>query len=920
MTMSKQLLILGVGVICAVVALAVKNNASAQDSGKPVSLKPSWSHIAWREFHGARTLLGVDFLWGYGALEVWDVAGTVEANLDYPDRSVRAGSAESLYGIRFRWPEKLEPGYAYRYTLGFDTEEHLPDAVTVNDNLVWQRTDYRKRAWPHMAGHDWRGTVLLVAEYAPSDESAPVVTFMKTDGAMRFAPPLVVHRRELAKGEQAQTYEQLHLPPKARVYRRPPDETAGFLQEYALTAAPAPTEPLDGPGNGPSVWASDLFMSSPVYARWSYVGDDVGTPAAVDAMRKLCKYYRAAGMKGVTLPFFGFTQKDELSPEGFEVLKSAGLHQLWAHSTTVPEEKSTNWMKGFREHNMNYLAKLAESRPDMPLFVASYEVDQRQTGWLQFPENARYATSPAYERNRFYWEANSADREQFLAGARVLGRAQTFFQASGAAYPMDYFYRAGADLTFCKDICRQSVQIVVANGRGAGRARAKPYGFDLDLWHSQYWTCWDPSELRDILMTYFFGGAEYHFYETLLFTPELEPSIIGGALLETYRLMQEHPPLGESVVPIGVLRGPCETWAHCYARTTGWGWSMPLADWSESPNRDYDLLSIFFHDFGLHWRTDMRRLCTGTPYGPVDFVPWDSSLDHLRTFKLLVFLGPGGLTPGTLSTLERYVEQGGTLVATVDQLRTVSVGEPDSLPREVLGCKLGKTRAVTLREETDIERAFAERRLADGFFEFLCLRDGEAATMSVLRQQLEGAPLEEVTYHTLTDFQGAVIERLPDGAPLLVRINRGDGRMYLFTTERMLSAGWGPAETVIRRTAARLAALEIEGDTSWLEYGFRRVPQGIVIFFINHGRAGYPSGKGTDHGAWRGRVLLRPDVLELAADALSLWQVNKDYSLAPLGFELTEKGVSFELEVDRWHEVLMTKGDAPRWPTAAGGN
>jgi len=876
---------------------------------------PSWSHIPWRSFHGATGLLGTDVLWGFGALEVWDTTGEVEANLDFhPEgRIVKAGSADDLFGVRFIWPKNVEAGFAYRWSLGFESEEELPDTMSINGNVVWRRSQYAGRSWPHLAGHDWKDTALLVAEYIPNSDEEPVVVVAKRGGAMRFAPPIIVHRRALEPGEAAPDYKHFDLPGDVRIYKRPADETAHLLEEFALTADTAPLEPLEGPLHGPVIWISDLFSAKPVYADWSYTGDDLSSPTAIAAMRKLTRYYTAAGMRGASLPFVGFIQRDELSREGLDALAQAGASRFWAHATTVPEEHGSAWMKGFREHNIAYLNKFAEAHPDAELWVGFYEVDQRQMGWLTFPEYERYGSAGTYERNLFLWRKNSEDREEFLTAAGVLGRARTFFQASGAACPMDYFYRAGADVAFCKNIMRQNVQIVVANGRGAGRAMKKSYGFDMDLWHSQYWTSWHPEELRDILMTYFFGGMEQHFYEMLLFTRELEPSVLGAAVLKTYRLMQEHPLLGESIVPIGVLRGPRETWQHCYARTTGWWWSAtnnPPRD----ENWDYDLLNVFFDEFGLHWRTDMKHLCTGTPYGPVDFVPADAPLDHLRTFKLLVFMGPGGLTERALANLAAYVEAGGTLITTVHQLEILAVGRPGTVPAEMFGCTVGPIRTIELRERTNIDRAFSQRKLGDGWFEFRCIRDGDAAAMSALREELAATAPPSVEYYELSGSAGEVLERLPNGEPMLVRLHVGKGTVYLWSTKRMLDGGWDIAEPLLRREAAEAAALGIHGDPSWLEYGFRRVPGGVVIYFLHHGQAGYPSGKGADRGPWRGTVELKPRILGLSADNLTFWHVERDYSLSQAHAERDPRGFRLALEVDRWQEILVNEGATPAWP------
>ena len=110
------------------------------------------SHIPWKQVPGSGHMLGIDFLWGYGGLEVWDTEGKVEANLDWPDRTIRAGSPDNVYGVRFAWPEMFEAGYIYRYKIGFGSIDTIPDGIVINHSLVWRAADHRGELTPKQEG------------------------------------------------------------------------------------------------------------------------------------------------------------------------------------------------------------------------------------------------------------------------------------------------------------------------------------------------------------------------------------------------------------------------------------------------------------------------------------------------------------------------------------------------------------------------------------------------------------------------------------------------------------------------------------------------------------------------------------------------------------------------------------------------
>ena len=86
------------------------------------------------------------------------------------------------------------------------------------------------------------------------------------------------------------------------------------------------------------------------------------------------------------------------------------------------------------------------------------------------------------------------------------------------------------------------------------------------------------------------------------------------------------------------------------------------------------------------------------------------------------------------------------------------------------------------------------------------------------------------------------------------------------------------------------------------------------LAFINHGRAGFPSGNGDDRGKWRGKVVLHPEKLGLKTDRVTLWGLRSDFSLEPIKTKRTREGITFDLNVDHIYEVLVSDGRKPMWP------
>ena len=341
--------------------------------------------------------------------------------------------------------------------------------------------------------------------------------------------------------------------------------------------------------------------------------------------------------------------------------------------------------------------------------------------------------------------------------------------------------------------------------RARRRRYGKSYGYDFDSWDRNYWGSYAPEEIRQGLRVYFHAGGRYLMNEIACWNRDVDALTgWGTAWLDAVRFMRLHPQLGQQQVRIAVLRalgddwnrvaGPSAAWEatawlprvtmfHQFQRpNVPWLWNAAKHAAGEPPNlravlteqtylADYDLLDLVFARFGHASRTDPNRLCTGTPFGPVDFIPWDTPLERLKGYQVILFLGRGvGIDGSTLANLTAYVRGGGCLALAAGQLR----GEDDRfLAGDFLGDKLAATRLI------------------------------------------EGTPQTAIT----PPPQSHILATLPgDNAPSLVRFPAARGQVLLASGEWLTAIGQQPLRKAIEELLAPARWLTFEPQSTWLEY------------------------------------------------------------------------------------------------------
>jgi len=470
---------------------------------------------------------------------------------------------------------------------------------------------------------------------------------------------------------------------------------------------------------------------------------------------------------------------------------------------------------------------------------------------------------------------------------RIGGKVKVIAQLDRAAFQGAYLFHSGADIVMHKNIHRQSINIVVANSRGAARAYDKEYGFDFDAWDRNYWWSYHHRGIWHGLLVYFHAGAKYLLQEVPTATPfghghAGKLNRYGKVWLDFCRYARMHPKRGEQEVRIAIMRALGDEWNRVAGPSASWeaGRWVPRA-LKERVGRkrveetylwDYVLLNLVFANYGLPWRTHPDRLCTGTPYGPVDFIPWDTPADKLHEYDVVIFLGHGIVDENTARNLERFVEQGGKLVLAAGQLRG---DDGKFVVNEFLGVKFGETKRW-----------------------------------------------EELPYTHLkpTSADAEVVSRLPNGEPMVVKVRHGEGTAYIFCGEWLTYFNdWVPTKFILP-LLEEAKVLDFEPKSDWLEYMVQKKGRSYIFPIFNHGRGFFPSGNGRDYGPWEGRVKVYLDKLGLSARELEAWRVvyrpeeEVPFSLEPLEFSVKGGVLRLRLKVEEFEEVVVgpkgrAKGD-----------
>ena len=279
---------------------------------------------------------------------------------------------------------------------------------------------------------------------------------------------------------------------------------------------------------------------------------------------------------------------------------------------------------------------------------------------------------------------------------------------------------------------------------------------------------------------------------------------------------------------------------------------------------DFDYLDIFFPNFMLSDRLSTKCFWTGTPYGAVDVIYPAMKLADLKKYNCLVFLGYNrmdSIRPVFLDDLMKYVEDGGVLLLSADQLKDSKDALDMDKLEPLLGARVGSGRKeirehIQVTEPTLFDFARQKYPLAPQ----TCKLDREAKPW-VSEILLKGATT------IATDSQGV---------PVLLLHRYGRGHV-LFSAAATLSMLLGPAEKdpfkdpisarigLMRDVIDKVCKhkplpLDISPRSDTVEYVLSKTgDKEAAIFVMNHGEK-----------AWAGEIIVNLHAAGLSPEAAAV--------------------------------------------------
>ncbi len=668
-----------------------------------------------------------------------------------------------------------------------------------------------------------------------------------------------------AKYEGARpSYEKFKLPEGTQFFAIEPTIASRLLEEFA-------TQPVE-------------YKRPTLNKELPYTNDDIVLIEHIIPVDEA----RLASANGIDAYLFSASGRSVAEVESMEWakrLKDAGIKKLAVHPFWIEGERyrGAHWIDAInagkleetKEAVIGLAKKWLNFVPGGEVYIYYPEVNSCYGHWGRGIKEAPLARMPGYEDIRQggkrAWELSFKFFQELakeLKG-KIGGRVKLLFHFDRAAFQGAYGLHSGADIVMHKNIHRQSINIVVANSRGAAMAYGKEFGFDFDCWDRQYFYGYHPDGVLQGLLVYFHSGAGYILNEIPVWAKG-GVTKCGEAWLDFCRYARTHPKRGEQQVRIAIMRALGDEWNRVAGPSASWeaGRWLPSdlkgRKVEETYLWDYVLLNLVFANYGLPWRTFPDRLCTGTPYGPVNFIPWDTPLEKLRDYKVVIFLGSGVIEPSTYKNLEAYVQGGGKLVMAVGQLKGA---DGEFVTKDVMGIKLGEQREI----------------------------DGKKYTYL----QLTSNATQQVLY------------RLRNSDPMVVRCRYGLGEIFLFSGEWLTNFDDRVPATVLAKVLEEAKFLEFEPYSDWLEYMVQKRGKVYMFPIFNHGRGFFPSGNGFDYGAWEGVVSVDLVKLGLNVKDVAVYRLvyqpkrKVPFSLEPVKFTVEKGKLSFRLRVEKLEEVVI---------------
>lgn len=269
---------------------------------------------------------------------------------------------------------------------------------------------------------------------------------------------------------------------------------------------------------------------------------------------------------------------------------------------------------------------------------------------------------------------------------------------TGPSTMFRYFYQAGYEWLGAEQMYGPE-ETILSTLRGASRAYHRN---DFGTLHAMQWGSFPFTDPKHALRLYmslavaYMHGSSHMNTEEALWTDERmndRYSESGKAHLFAQHQMldfiETHTRRGQLTSRMAVIQGRYDAWKS-FVR--GNLWSQEGHQWKfDKANESFDLLKVFYPGNILD-ACDPEGWFTSTPYGTVDILPIEASLETMNRYKAIMFLGWNTFDSADFERIRNYVFQGGTLMLSAAHLNAelkpntdTKFPEDDEKIRELLG-------------------------------------------------------------------------------------------------------------------------------------------------------------------------------------------------------------------------------------------
>lgn len=250
-----------------------------------------------------------------------------------------------------------------------------------------------------------------------------------------------------------------------------------------------------------------------------------------------------------------------------------------------------------------------------------------------------------------------------------------------------YFYQAGYEWLGAEQMYGPE-ETILSTLRGASRAYHRT---DFGTLHAMQWGSFPFTNPKHALRLYmslavaYMHGSSHMNTEEALWTDEYmndRYSESGKAhMFAQHQLLdfiETHTRRGELTSRIAVVQGRNDAWKS-FVR--GNLWSQEGDAWKfDKANESFDLLKVFYPGNTLD-ACGPDGWFTPTPYGTVDILPIEASLETMNRYKAMLFLGWNTYDEADFERIRSYVFQGGTLLLSAAHLNAeLKPNVPTRLP------------------------------------------------------------------------------------------------------------------------------------------------------------------------------------------------------------------------------------------------